>query len=217
MGAWTDHVSRWKDCEKCPLCQQRDRICLARGTLPCDVLFIGEAPGASEDAIGRPFVGPAGALLDQIIDRSIGKLASIAMTNLVCCYPREAKERGDNQPGHSDILSCRPRLIEFVNIARPKLIVCVGSLASEYVDHRDSVQCVDVVHPAAILRMPLAQKQMAVQRVVVTLLNAVNDVLLSGTKNFTEWGKHASITPRDRVRADYDDWAINPGDRDIPF
>ncbi len=67
MSAWTDHVERWKDCTKCPLHTQRSNIVIARGQLPADVVFIGEAPGAIEDGTGLPFKDPAGALLDQII------------------------------------------------------------------------------------------------------------------------------------------------------
>lgn len=204
MSAWTDHVTRWKDCSACALCYQRDRICLARGVVPCDVLFIGEAPGASEDARGVPFDGPAGSLLDKIIGRALSPTVTYALTNLVCCFPREAKERGENEPEHNEILACRPRLIEFINIAQPKLIVCVGSLAAEYIDHHDNVPCVDIVHPAAILRMPLAQKQMAVQKTVVVLRRAVEDMLQSGRPAFTNWGNYASLTPREQLRADYD-------------
>ncbi len=188
MSAWTEHVARWQHCTDCPLCEQRDLICLARGSIPCDVLMIGEAPGSSEDTLGRPFVGPAGHLLDDIIERATPSTpVRYAMTNLVACFPAEAKSRGDNEPTHGEILACSDRLVEFVNIAQPRLIVCVGSLAAQYVDHNDSVKCCDIVHPAAILRMPLAQKQMAVQRCVVQLRNAVDDMLQS-SRCFTQWG-----------------------------
>jgi DNA polymerase len=56
----------------------------ARGHVPCDILIIGEAPGASEDIIGRPFVGPAGILLDDILEKSLDPDIRVAMTNLVC-------------------------------------------------------------------------------------------------------------------------------------
>lgn len=186
MTAWTDHVARWKDCTACPLHRQRDRICLARGQVPCDVLFVGEAPGASEDALGLPFVGPAGRLLDAIIASTFRgpeqQTVRIAMTNLVACFPREAKGRGDNEPEVSEILKCRPRLEEFIDLAYPKLVVRVGSLAADWVEHDAygrvrGAAVVDIVHPAAILRMPLAQKQMAVQRCVVQLRNALEGVV----------------------------------------
>lgn len=230
MSAWTDHVKNWKDCIRCPLGQQRDRICLARGSVPCDVLFVGEAPGASEDAIGLPFVGPAGRLLDQIVDRAIGstlikgpvgyngvglmddpKPVTTAFTNLVACFPAEAKAEGINEPHMSEIKACRERLVEFVNTAQPRLIVCVGALASEHVDHGDTVPCVDIVHPAFILaRLPLAQKQMAVQREIVRLRCAVEKMLESPRQQFTKWGdRYANLTSaKDRVRADYSEAGI---------
>lgn len=202
MTPWTEHVARWKDCTRCPLAQQRGSIVLARGTVPCDVLFIGEAPGASEDALGQPFVGPAGHLLDAVVASALTdpqqQTVRTAFTNLVACFPREAKARGDNEPERGEVLACRPRLVEFVRLCRPRLIVLVGVLAKQYV-HGASMfrldgqplnpewipegrflEFCDIVHPAAILRMPLAQKNMAVQRCVVQLRNAVADVLQWG-------------------------------------
>lgn len=182
MSAWTDHVARWRDCQACPLGKQRNRIVLARGTLPADVVFVGEAPGASEDATGLPFYGPAGYLLDQIIERALPPTVSYVLTNLVACFPRLAKEAGDNEPERSEILACRPRLVEFIDIARPKLVVRVGSLAAEYTSRADDgMRYADIVHPAAILRMPLAKKNMALQRAVVILRNVVEDMLQSKT------------------------------------
>jgi uracil-DNA glycosylase len=177
MSAWTDHVTKWKNCTACPLAKQRDRICIARGAVPCDVLFVGEAPGASEDALGLPFVGPAGKLLDQIVDRALPAGSKYAMTNLVCCFPREAKERGENEPSVEEIRACRPRLLEFVAIAKPKLVVRVGRLASDWLehDHRGRVAGAAVVDPAFILRMPIAQRQMATQRCIVQIRCALED------------------------------------------
>ena len=208
MSAWTEHVSRWKDCQRCSLCAQRDRICLARGTIPADIVFIGEAPGASEDAIGQPFVGPAGQLMDAIIASALrGPLQQtlrIALTNLVACFPRTAKAEGINEPHMSEIRKCRPRLVEFVNLCQPRLIVCVGMLATQYIDHGDTVRCADIIHPAAILRMPLAQKQMATQRAVVTLRNAVEDMLESTQRPYTTWGeRHAGKTLREQLESEY--------------
>jgi uracil-DNA glycosylase len=181
--------------------------------MPADVVFIGEAPGASEDALGLPFVGPAGHLHDQIIERALPSTMRYVLTNLVCCFPREAKSRGENEPEHKEIMACQPRLVEFVNIAQPRLIVCVGALAAQYIDHRDTVTCCDIVHPAAILRMPLAQKQMAAQKAIVVLRCAVDSVLQSEYREFTKWGnRYASLTPRERLRADYDAYKA-----DIPF
>ena len=199
---WASHVAKWKDCRACPLCTQRDRIVLARGTVPCDLLFVGEAPGASEDARGLPFDGPAGRVLDcgdnenpGIIQRSVPPGVTYAMTNLVCCFPRDAKMFTDNhEPSYEEIIACRKRLVEFVCIARPKLIVRVGRLATTYANYVGA-RFIDIVHPAAIARMPLAQKQMAVQKAVVVLRNAIEDMVSLNYPNFTITGdEYAGIT-----------------------
>lgn len=180
------HYRRWANCQRCLLSKQRQRICLARGTVPCDVLFIGEAPGSSEDALGKPFCGPAGHLLDQIIEQSLGRtqidvygedswgLYSYALTNLVACFPRQAKDAGVNEPPEEAIEACAPRLAEFVRLSRPKLIVLVGKLAEQW--GPDQPASISITHPAAILRMDVSQKGLAVQRAVVTIADAVEEI-----------------------------------------
>lgn len=226
MSAWTDHVERWKDCTDCPLCQQRDQIVLARGQVPADVVFIGEAPGASEDTIGQPFCGPAGHLLDQIIERSVPPELRYALTNLVACYPREAKERGDNEPEPEEIEACRGRLVEFVRLCRPRVIILVGQLARKWVygasmfraDDRvmqpewlpkwGILEFVEIVHPAAILRMPLVQKQMAAQKAVVQIRCGINRILMTPVR----------IDPEvERARIEEEQKHRCPTDDDVPF
>lgn len=179
---WTEHVEKWRDCQLCPLAAQRANIVLARGTVPCDVLFVGEAPGASEDALGLPFVGPAGQLLDQIIQYAVPANITYALTNLVCCFPAEAKARGENEPELAEIKACRPRLREFIALCRPKLVVCVGVLSGDNIGHDSygrvaGAAVVQIDHPAWMLRMPRAQKGMAVQRAVVILRGAVTNMI----------------------------------------
>lgn len=183
MSKWMDHVQRWQDCQRCPLGQQRDRICLARGIVPCTVLFIGEAPGASEDALGQPFVGPAGKLLDEIVARAIPHNVPCAYTNLVACYPRDAKSEGHNEPEHGEILECRERLVDFVAVCQPKLVVRVGKLASTWAVAPvvfSGVDVCDIDHPARILRMPIAQRGMAVRKCVVVVVQALDDLRAKG-------------------------------------
>lgn len=191
---WLDHAAKWKDCTKCPLGHQRFRICLAKGQVPCDVLFVGEAPGASEDATGEVFCGPAGNLLQEIINRALEPETRLAFTNLVCCFPREAKSRGDNEPERDEILSCRPRLIEFANIAQPRLVVCVGTLAEAYVRGIYGGPGVHITHPAYILsKLPQAQKGMEANKCVVQIRSAWNKVIESNSKP-TKWeDKDASV------------------------
>lgn len=218
MSAWTDFVDKWKCCQLCPLCEQRDRIVLGRGSIPCDILFIGEAPGEVEDTMGLPFVGQAGRLLDQIIERSLPQGMPYAITNLVCCFPRDKKLTGNHEPERSELLACRPRLVEFVNIVQPKLIVCVGSLATEYVNHEDTIPCIDIVHPAYILaHMPKVQKDYAVSKCVIQIRCAVDDILQSPPKPFTKWGTDAYLSQSQGLRQRYDAWTKTHADLDVPY
>ena len=140
--------------------------------------MVGEAPGASEDAQGVPFWGPAGKLLDQIVERALPEGTPWAMTNLVACFPRWAKLAGENEPEHDEILACRPRVDEFVALAEPKLVVRIGKLAVAYFSAGAGVVVCDIMHPAHILQnMPTAQKQMAMLKCIVQVRTAFDKMM----------------------------------------
>lgn len=199
MTPFQKHVLKWKNCQRCDLCHGRTQVVIARGQLPCDILFIGEAPGISEDVLGQPFKGPAGKLMDQIINRAFPghiELAEdgwtenwilevrIAFTNLVGCFPKEQKEEGINEPPDEAIKACAPRLQEIVKLADPKLIVCVGNLSRDWLDTKwkghiklhCEIPMVAVTHPAAILRGNIAAQSLLIQKSVITIQNAVEDI-----------------------------------------
>ena len=175
------HVQNWKDCQECGLGQQRNRICLARGSVPADILFVGEAPGDSENVIGQPFVGPAGKLLDQIVRLSVGDYRT-AYTNLVACLPRY--DGALDEPDADDIKACSPRLKEFVEIVRPRLIVAVGALAASYltggtkhqIKFKEPIRTITITHPSAVLRANITQRELMIQRAVATVATAVDDM-----------------------------------------
>lgn len=170
------HKERWEDCEECELCEQRRKIVLGRGwKLPADICFVGEAPGESEDVLGRPFVGPAGKLLDKIIEKGLDVDWTYAMTNMVACFPRENKKAGNVQPPKESIEACAERLEEFVTaVCKPKVLVMVGDVAQLWLPKvlpkvcRD-LKTVGIIHPGAILRMDLSQKNLAKRRCIETL------------------------------------------------
>lgn len=235
MTTWLEHVNKWKDCQRCPLGQQRDRICFARaclagdppgsygGSLPADVCLIGEAPGISEDASGLPFYGPAGDLLSRIVTAALPADVPVIYTNLVLCFPREAKLRGDNEPERSEILECRPRLIEFVNLVQPKLVVCVGSLADQFIRPIGKTELLHIIHPAHILKMPPAKKPFEVQKCVVQIRNAYEEVVASN-KPFERWVNHAESKPQSKkqqIKQTYRDAGVSTNlpydESDIPF
>jgi uracil-DNA glycosylase family 4 len=178
------HVSTWKTCTRCYLYECRSKVVLCRGKLPCDVLFVGEAPGESEDVLGQPFVGPAGHLLDGIISRGLPGGTRAAFTNLIGCIPRDGEGGKLAAPSDESVKACSPRLVEFVGIASPRVVVCVGSEAWDWLDpeykHRipvSNVPLIKIVHPAAVLRANVAQRGLMVQRCVVTLRNMAEEYL----------------------------------------
>lgn len=184
LTPYQQHKQRWSNCHECPLCETRRHVVLARGTIPCDVLFIGEAPGESEDVLGKPFVGPAGQLLDRIIESAWESVflevrpATFAFTNLVACIPLGEDRRKVSEPTKEWIEACRERLVEFVEICDPKLVVGVGALAKKNIPSTvlNDRKFVDLIHPAAILRMNVAQQGLAAQRCVVTLTDALEEL-----------------------------------------
>jgi len=142
---------------------------------------VGEAPGSVEDSEGVPFVGPAGILLDCILEGAgvIGEAATrepilvrYAITNLVACFPKEQKEHGKNGPPAKCIKACRPRLQSIIDIASPKAIVWVGKLAAKHgplaVGDRD-VLTAEIVHPAFMLRKDYEERKWEVRKAIAIL------------------------------------------------
>ncbi len=174
---YKQHREKWKNCKECDLCERRTKVVLARGTIPCDVLFVGEAPGVSEDVLGRPFVGPAGKLLDKIIKEAMimARVSlPIAFTNLICCIPKDGDNQKVTEPPKYAVDACADRLYEFEELCDPDLIVLVGKLPSKY--YSTTVGTIAIVHPAAILRMDVSQKGLQIQRAVVTLADAFEEL-----------------------------------------
>lgn len=161
------HAAKWRDCEKCELCQRRKRAVLYRGDLPCQVLLVGEAPGTSENTLGVPFIGEAGKLLERML-RWAGKGdVKVGFTNAVACIPLDDENR-ITQPEVKQIIACSDRLQEIVEMARPLVIVGVGKSAEKALGYL-GIQAKKIMHPAAMMRMEKVQKDIAIQRNVVDL------------------------------------------------
>lgn len=176
LSPWEHFVTKWQNCTACELCNVRRNIVLAKGKIPCDVLFVGEAPGQSEDIHGIPFVGPAGHMLDDQIKEALVNAGSpelrIAFTNLICCIPKEGGQKTGEPPKES-VEACAPRLDEFMCLCKPRLTVAVGDLAEKYLG---VLVDVSITHPAAILRAEYVRKALMFQKVVVTLENEFRDL-----------------------------------------
>jgi len=171
-----EKIERWETCTLCHLCKTRTQVVLWRGYLPAEILFIGEAPGKTEDADGFPFVGPAGNKLDDILSQTRDELfedcgrrfPSFAITNLIACIPKGGKDT--RPPTKEEIAACQPRLEEMVKYCSPQLVVRVGKLATGY---KTKLPTVDMVHPSSILQADRSQQGVMTRKAVSVLFNGI--------------------------------------------
>lgn len=201
MTPYQKFASKWGGCENCSLHETRTKVVLAKGKLPCDAMFCGEAPGKSEDILGQPFIGPAGQLLDTMIAGALDMTADsgscmlrFAFTNVICCIPLDSDGDKTEEPPDEAMRACAKRLEEFVAIAKPKLIVCVGTVAQDWLmTNKNKMsrkgkpghpvlgdwqgKMVEIVHPAHVLRAPVISRELTVKRNIMKLANAFKDLL----------------------------------------
>lgn len=114
-----------RQCRKCPLGSLRMNAVPGEGNPDADIMFVGEAPGADEDAQGRPFVGRAGQLLDKIIEACELKRSDVFIGNVLKCRPPDNRD-----PRAEEIISCLPYLQRQIEIIEPKIIVALGAHAA---------------------------------------------------------------------------------------
>jgi len=178
MMTWKHHKKKWSDCERCDLCKTRNKVVLLKGKIPCDILFIGEAPGVSEDSLGKPFIGPAGHLLDRIIKESLPETTRLAFTNLVACIPVGEDGNKLKEPDKKSIRECRERLDEVISLCQPSAIVCVGKLPAKYLKKEDfpETEIETITHPASIIRMDVSQKGLAIQKAIIILQDLSEEI-----------------------------------------
>jgi uracil-DNA glycosylase family 4 len=173
------HKNKWSTCKKCDLHKTRCKVVVqTRCTkLPCDVLFVGEAPGIGEDTTGKPFVGKGGGLLDEIIEKAMGENKfHIAFTNLVSCIPLEDDGSKTIDPSLKFIKACKPKLKEIIEISKVQTIVSVGKLAKKHVKITleemktgEYINTINITHPVKILSANKARQGLMIQRCVVML------------------------------------------------
>ena len=115
------------ECTRCKLCHGRQTVVFGEGNPDAALMFVGEGPGADEDATGRPFVGRAGQLLDKMIRAMTLQREEVYIANVVKCRPP-----GNRTPEPDEIASCSPFLIRQIEIIQPKVIVCLGAVAAQF-------------------------------------------------------------------------------------
>jgi uracil-DNA glycosylase family 4 len=120
-------------CTKCPhLASSRTQTVFGVGNPDADIMFIGEAPGADEDAQGEPFVGRAGQLLTRIIETMGFGRGDVYIANILKCRPDMPRgSSGNRPPTPVEMQTCRPYLMEQLDIIQPKILVALGAVAVE--------------------------------------------------------------------------------------
>ena len=124
---------RVSGCTKCPhLASSRTQTVFGVGNADADLMFVGEAPGADEDAQGEPFVGRAGQLLTRIIKAMGFAREDVYIANVLKCRPdTPGSSYGNRPPTPKEMQTCRPYLMEQIDIIQPKVIVALGAVAVE--------------------------------------------------------------------------------------
>lgn len=151
-------------CVQCGLCKTRKLTVFGVGNPHADVVFVGEAPGAEEDRRGEPFVGPAGQLLTDIIEKGMKvPRESVYICNVIKCRPPENRD-----PNAEEVFFCEPFLKQQLAIIRPKVIIALGRVAGQTllkstsstgklrgVWHRyEGIPLRVTYHPSYLLRQP---------------------------------------------------------------
>ncbi len=125
---WSEVVEQIKACRACPLYKGRKNAVPGEGSLNAQVMFIGEAPGRREDETGRPFVGAAGKLLDELLDRAGLERSGVFITNVVKCRPPNNRD-----PKEEEVEACSKHTNKIIQIISPKIIVTLGNHPGKYV------------------------------------------------------------------------------------
>jgi len=156
------------DCRRCKLASGRKKIVFGQGNPRAELMFVGEAPGSEEDEQGLAFVGRAGQLLTDIIEKGMKmRRADVWIGNVLKCRPPQ-----NRNPEPDEILSCQPFLEAQIQAIRPRVLVGLGKFAAQWLlrtaepisrirgrlGERDGIPVMPTYHPAYLLRNPAAKK-----------------------------------------------------------
>jgi uracil-DNA glycosylase len=183
LGSLDDVRSWLGNCQRCKLAPTRQNIVFGQGNPKARLMFVGEAPGADEDEQGLAFVGRAGQLLTDIIEKGLKiPRADVWIGNILKCRPP-----GNRNPEPDEILSCQPFLERQIDLIKPEVLVGLGKFAGQWllktaepisrirgrVGSYQGIAVVPTYHPAYLLRNPSAKKDVwADMKIVLELLAA---------------------------------------------
>jgi len=171
------------NCKACPLWENATQTVFGEGRSHAKVMFVGEQPGNEEDLAGRPFVGPAGRLLDEALEEAGIDRTQAYVTNVVKHFKweRSGKRRIHEKPSEKEIMACRPWLEAEISSIKPRIIVALGATAAqalfgkqfrvtrqrgEFIQSSFAPIVTATVHPSSILRAPDETRQAERQRFV---------------------------------------------------
>jgi len=173
------------DCQRCKLAGGRKTIVFGQGNPQAQLMFVGEAPGADEDEQGLAFVGRAGQLLTDIIEKGLKiPRADVFIANVLKCRPPQ-----NRNPEPDEILSCQPFLEKQIALIRPRVLVGLGKFGAQWlfksmepisrlrgrIGDYDGIKVVPTFHPAYLLRNPGAKKDVWEDMKVVRRLLAEDE------------------------------------------
>jgi len=158
-------------CQGCDLWERGTQTVFGEGARRAEVVFVGEQPGNEEDLSGKPFIGPAGRLLDDALVEAAIDRSQTYVTNVVKHFKWEprGKRRIHKKPNAGEIKACRPWLEAEISLVKPKVIVCLGATAAQallgphfrvsqqrgqFIESTLAPYIMATVHPSSILRAP---------------------------------------------------------------
>ena len=172
------------DCRRCKLCDTRQNIVFGEGHPQAQILFVGEGPGADEDASGRPFVGKAGQLLTKWIEGGMGlSRGDVYIANIVKCRPP-----GNRDPEPDEVAACIGFVKAQIKAINPKVLVLLGRVPlshmlgvkegitrihGTWLDY-EGIPTIALFHPSYCLRPPLDDKRRLVWEDIKTILTFLN-------------------------------------------
>lgn len=183
-----------RSCQACPLWKYATQTVFGDGPADAEVMLVGEQPGDQEDQQGKPFVGPAGQLLDRALVAAGIDRGRVYVTNTVKHFKwiRQGKRRLHKRPSASEIAACKQWLQQEIDTLQPKLIVCLGATAAtallgtgfkvtqqrgKLIQGADKRQLLATVHPSSILRARDSQSRAAALRDFVADLVLIKKVI----------------------------------------
>src|SRR6266478_7245662 len=189
--SWSAVREAAKHCEACHLYKHATQTVFGEGPKDAPIMLVGEQPGDYEDVAGKPFVGPAGKIMDRALEEAGIDRSHVYVTNAVKHFKWEpqGKRRIHQKPNSREIAACRPWLEAELRLVKPKLLVCLGATAAQAVfgtsfrvtrergkvlSSKLAPKVIATVHPSSLLRQPDEEsREREYDRFVVDLRSAV--------------------------------------------